>query len=125
MRIQTFEKNLPFDEFFTVIKDIIKPNLKVDVNSYADEFNLLIIGIDDKNQSVIIRCSTDKSIHRTYLSILAIHSNSILAKHNAPKHVKDTPKELGKTLFDAVRNSEVNELNFAFTNLDFKKSIEK
>ena len=125
MRIHTFEKKFSLDEFFSVINSIIEPNFQIDENSYTDEFNLLIIGINEKNQSVIIRGSTDKSKNRFYLSISAIHSNLILNEQIRSKNINTFPKELGKILFDLVKNRNEKEKNFAFSNLAIKKPIER
>ena len=125
MRIHTFEKKFSLDEFFSVINSKIEPSFKIDENSYADESNLLIIGINEKDQSVIIRGSIDKSKSRIYLSISAIHSNVILKEQNTSKNINTFRKELGKILFDIVKNSKGEEKNFAFSNLAIKKPIER
>jgi len=125
MRIHTFEKNFSIDELFSVIKSIIEPSFKIDENSYIDEIDLLVIGINEEDQSVIIRGSIDKSKNRTYLSISAILSNVILMEQNISKKIDIFPKELGKILFDIVKNRNDEEKNFAFSTLDIKKPIER
>ena len=125
MRIHTFENKLSLDEFFSVIKNKIEPSFEIDENSYVDESNLLIIAINENNQSVIIRGSIDKSKNRFYLSISAIHSNVILKEQNTSKNINAHPKELGKILFNIVKNSKEEERNFAFSNLAIKKPIER
>ena len=125
MRIHTFEKKFSLDEFSSVINNVVKPNFEINDNSYADEFNLLIIGINVKDQSIIIRGSIDKSKNRSYLSILAVHSNAILKELNTSKNTKALTKKLGKILFNIVKISNENEKNFAFSNLAIKKPIER
>ena len=125
MRIHTFENKLSLDEFFSVINSKIEPSFEIDANSYIDESNLLIIGINEKDQSIIIRGSIDKSKNRFYLSISAIHSSVILKEQNTSKNINAHPKELGKILFDIVKNSKEEEKNFAFSNLAIKKPIER
>ena len=106
MRIHTFENKLSIDEFFSAINSKIEPSFEIDENSYTDESNLLIIGINEKDQSVIIRGSIDKSKNRFYLSISAIHNNVILKEQNTLKNINAFPKELGKILFDIIKNSK-------------------
>ncbi|TFG13279.1 MAG: hypothetical protein EU535_05105 [Promethearchaeota archaeon] len=125
MRIHTFEKRFSLDDIFSVINNKIEPSFKIDENSYLDESNLLIIGINEKDQSVIIRGSIDNSKNRLYLSISAIHSNIILKEQNTSKNISTFRKELGKILFDMVKNSKGEEKNFAFSNLAIKKPKER
>ena len=125
MRIHTFEKKLSVAEFFSAIKNKIKTSFEIDENSYADEFNLLIIGINEKDQSVIIRGLIDKSKDRIYLSILAIQSNLILNQYKLVKKTHVDQKELGKILFDIVKTSIENDENFAFSNLAIKTPIDR
>ena len=125
MRIHTFENELSLDKFFSVINSEIEPSFEIDENSYTDESKLLIIGINENNQSVIIRGSIDKSKNRFYLSISAIHSSVIFKVQNTSKNINAHPKELGKILFDIVKNSKEEEKNFAFSNLAIKKPIER
>ncbi len=124
MRIHTFEKKLSLDEFFLAIKNKIKPSFEIDENSYTDEFNLLLIGTNEKDQSVIIRGSIDKSKNRIYLSVLAIQSNLILNQYKLKK-TNTFQKELGQILFDKVKTSIEIDENFAFSNLAIKKPIKR
>ncbi len=125
MRIHTFEKKFSLDDSFSVINSKIEPSFKIDENSYVDESNLLIIGINEKDQSVIIRGSIDNSKNRFYLSISAIHSNVVLKEQITSKSINTFRKELGKILFDMVKNSKGEEKNFAFSNLAIKKPKER
>ena len=125
MRIHTFEKEFSLDEFFSVIKKIIKLSFRIDENSYVDELNLLCIGTSKKNQSIIIRGSIDKPKNRIYLSILAVHNSVILKEWNTLKNTNTIPKELGKILFDIVRNRKENGKNFTFSDLTIKKPRER
>ena len=51
MRIHIFEKQLSLEEFFLFIKNKIIYSFEIDENSYTDEFHLLVIGTNEKNQS--------------------------------------------------------------------------
>jgi hypothetical protein len=125
MRIHTFENKLSLDKFFSVINSKIESSFEIDENSYIDESNLLIIGINEKDQSVIIRGSIDKSKNRFYLSISAIHSSVILKEKSTSKNINAHPKGFGKILFDIVKHSKGEEKNFAFSNLAIKKPKER
>ena len=125
MRIHTIEKLYSLDEIFLLIKNVIKPKFEIDENSYADKLNLLIIGIDVKDQSVIIRGSIDESNSRYYFSVLALHSNGILKDFNSSNKTIKSTRELGKTLFNFVKNSKKNGENYAFSNLTIEKSLER
>jgi len=125
MRIHTFEEKFSIDEFSSVINNIVKLNFEIDDNSYSDEFNLLIIGLNVKDQSIIIRGSIDKSKNRSYLSILAVHSNAILKELDTSNNIKTLTKKLGKILFNTVKISNEKEKNFAFSKLAIKKPIER
>ena len=125
MRIHTFEKETSLNKFFSVIKKIIKLSFRIDENSYVDELNLLCIGTSKKNQSIIIRGSIDEPKSRIYLSILSIHNSVILKEQDALKNSSFIPKELGKILFEIVKNGKGNEKNFTFSNLAIKKPRER
>ena len=125
MRIHTIEKLYSLDEIFLLIKNIIKPKFEIDENSYADESNLLIIGINVKDQSVIIRGSIDESKSRYYFSILALHSNGILKDFKSSNKTIEITRELGKILFNLVKNSKKNGENYAFSNLAIKEPMER
>jgi len=125
MRIHTFEKEFSLDNFFSVIKKIIKLSFRIDENSYVDELNLLCIGTSKKNQSIIIRGSIDEPKNRIYLSILAVHNSVILKEQETLKNTNTIPKELGKILFDIVKNRKENKKNFTFSDLAIKKPRER
>ena len=125
MRIHTFEKETSLNKFFSVIKEIIKLSFRIDENSYVDELNLLCIGTSKKNQSIIIRGSIDEPKKRIYLSILSVHNSVILKEQDTLKNSNFIPKELGKILFEIVKDRKVNEKNFTFSNLAIKKPRER
>ena len=125
MRMHTFEKEDSLENFFSVIKKIIKLSFRIDESSYVDELHLLCIGISKKNQSVIIRGSIDEPKNRIYLSILAVNNSVILKERNTLKNNNNFPKELGKILFDIVKNRKENEKNFTFSDLAIKKPRER
>jgi hypothetical protein len=52
MRVHTIEKIFRLDDVFSVIKNIINTSFEIDKNSYTDDLNLLIIGINRNDQSV-------------------------------------------------------------------------
>jgi hypothetical protein len=121
MRVHTIEKLFSLSEIFFLIKNIIKTRFEIDENSYTDDLNLLVIGINIKDQSVIIRGSIDKSKNRIYISILALHSNQITKNLNSPSNTIKFRKSIGKTLFDFVRNIKEKGKNYTFTNLKIEK----
>lgn len=125
MRMHTFEKEFSLDIFFSIIKKIIKLSFRIDENSYVDELNLLCIGTSKKNQSIIIRGSIDEPKNRIYLSILAVHNSVILKERETLKNTNSIPIELGKILFDIVKNRKENKKNFTFSDLAIKKPREK
>ena len=125
MRMHTFEKEFSLDKFFSVIKKIIKLSFRIDENSYVDELNLLCIGTSKKNQSIIIRGSIDEPKNRIYLSILAVHNSVILKEQETLKNTNSIPVELGKILFDIVKNRKENKKNITFSDLAIKKPREK
>ena len=125
MKIHTFEKKISLAEFYSEINKIIKSDFKIDDNSYINELNLLIIGINVKEQSIIIRGSIDKSKNRIYLSLLALHSNVILKELNTTNTTNASINELGKILFETVKIGTENEKSFVFSNLAIKKPIER
>ena len=120
MRIHTIEEILKLDDVFPLIKNIINKSFEIDKNSYTDDLNLLIIGINRKDQSVIIRSSINKSKNRTSFSILALYNNQILKDHNSSNNTIKS-KQLGKTLYNLIKNRKENENNYVFTNLKIKR----
>ena len=125
MRFYTIEKIISLDDIFSLIKNIIKSSFKIDENSYTDDHNLLIIGINENNQSVIIRGFIDKSKNRTYFSISALHSNQIPEDLKSLNNTIKFRKSIGKILFNVVKNSKENARNYAFANLRIKKPEER
>ncbi len=125
MRVHTIEKIFSLGEIFSLVKSIINPRFTIDENSYRDDLNLLIIGINIKNQSVIIRGFIDKSKNRLNFSILALCSNQILKDINSPMNTIEITKSLGNTLYKFVKSSKENLKENPFTNLKIKRSKEK
>lgn len=124
MRVHTFEKIIRLDDIFSLIKTIIKPSFEIDKSSYTDALNLLIIGINRKDQSVIIRSSINKSRNRTSFSILAVDNNQIIDEKNSSDKNITFKHLLGKSLYNLVKNTK-NEKNFVFADLKIKKTDEK
>lgn len=122
MRVHTIERVIKLNDIFSNIKNKIKTNFEIDKNSNTDDLNLLIIGINRKDQSVIVRGSVNKSKNRTSFSILALFNNQILKDHNSSNK---TIKPLGKTLYNLTKLRKENEKNYVFSNLKIKRIEEK
>ncbi|MFW9773768.1 MAG: hypothetical protein ACFFEO_16575 [Candidatus Thorarchaeota archaeon] len=122
MRVHTIERVIRLNDIFSNIKNKIKTNFEIDKNSNTDDLNLLIIGINRKDQSVIVRGSVNKSKNRTSFSILALFNNQILKDHNSSNK---TIKPLGKTLYNLTKLRKENEKNYVFSNLKIKRIEEK
>ncbi|MFX1527294.1 MAG: hypothetical protein ACFFB4_06950 [Promethearchaeota archaeon] len=122
MRVHTIERVIRLNDIFSNIKNKIKPNFEIDKNSNTDDLNLLIIGINRKDQSVIVRGSVNKSKNRTSFSILALFNNQIFKDHNSSNK---TIKPLGKTLYNLTKLRKENEKNYVFSNLKIKRIEEK
>jgi len=123
MRVHTIEKILKLNEIFLLIKDIVNESFEIDENSYTDDLNLLIIGINRKDQSVIMRGSINKSKNRTSFSILALYNNQILKDHNSSKNTIKLKQPLRKTLYNLVKKE--NKKNYVFANLKIKRIEER
>ncbi len=121
MRVHTIEKIFRLDDVFSLIKNIINKSFEIDKNSYTDDLNLLIIGTNRNDQSVIIRSSINKSKNRTSFSILALYNNQILKDHNSSKNTIKSKQPLGKTLHNLIKNRKEHENNYVFANLKIKR----
>jgi len=101
MRIKTIEKLFPLDQCYKSIKSYIESQYEIDENSYISGSNLLLLGIDIKDKTVVIRASIDESMNRTYLSIIVLQTKE-LQNSIIEKEVKDVVKSIGKALFKII-----------------------
>jgi len=109
MRVHTIERVIRLNDIFSHIKGKIKLNFEIDKNSNTDDLNLLIIGTNRKDQSVIVRGSVNKSKNRTSFSILALFNSQILKEQNSSNN---TIKPLGKTLYNLAKLRKENEKSY-------------
>ena len=110
MRVHTIEKIFRLDDVFSLIKNIINTSFEIDKNSYTDDLNLLIIGTNRNDQSVIIRSSINKSKNRTSFSILALYNNQILKDHSSSENTTKFKHPLGKTLHNLIKNRKIQNI---------------
>ncbi|MFW9950527.1 MAG: hypothetical protein ACFFKA_10440 [Candidatus Thorarchaeota archaeon] len=117
MRVHTIDMILPLDETFLLIKAAIDKLYEIDENSYVDDLNLLIIGINMKDKSIIIRGYINELKNRFCCSILAFKNEQILKDPAFSRDSIDSRKTLGKKLYNLIKKSELNPKDFPFINL--------
>jgi hypothetical protein len=122
LRIKTIEKNLPLDKIFRIIKKLFNDTYYIDKNSKFSQFSLLLICINTKNNTLIIRASKDREYERIYLSVLAFKSKYLIKKFNFKKDSKELVKNIGQKLFDLISSEGENAKSYPFTGLSFLKS---
>ncbi|MFX0010286.1 MAG: hypothetical protein ACFE9R_08230 [Candidatus Hermodarchaeota archaeon] len=128
MRIKTIEKVLSLRRVHSIIKKIIGPYFAISQNSLISDENLLIIAVNNKNLTLIIRASVDTRFERTFLSVLVLTTNALFKKANLNYTIEDEIEEVAnkiKSLLKSKGNYALYYPFIGFSNFESKIRSEK
>lgn len=108
LQIKVFEELLPLESFFESVKNSIKSQYKISTKSQMFKNSFLIIVINPKQYSFLIRGATNNFKNRTFLTILALDTKSIIKLLFLDSSLNDFENYLYELIINDAKDNFVN-----------------
>lgn len=108
LQIKVFEELLPLESFFKTVMNSIKSQYNISTKSQMFKNSFLIIVINPKKFTFLIRGATNNLKNRSFLTVLAFDTKSIMKLSNLNKTLKDFENYLYELI---IKDSKENFLD--------------